>query len=351
MDGAGIDSPECRQLRVKAFESAEQASGVPATLLFDANDAFIEHDGPENHYRPYLMLLGRPAGIQADLPHGVSTLRYKSRQDTRMITYRYDFTRENIVELTRKGLFDEGFEPSKMARTSRYELPCEVNYVAFPPDVTPDEDEMEESERADFASQNPPVVFASLVADSLHCDDNTSGYTIHEYFEPVPEKSMENAIERYELPQAARVHGTEFESAFEAKPAIAARENPVREPVEAVPVEQPVRQSDVVPAPGPITDLPLSVYEQAPEQSAKLREDVPRPSDVVTPAAPDVVTPGRAMAQAMLQEAQDKRRREQAAHIEQVVPEVKPAPKPMPRDLSGLELSGSDGDDMESEYI
>ena len=208
LDGSGVDSPECRSLEIQSVESVERASGVSGTLLFDAVDAFIEHEGPEKNYMPYLTILGRPAGIQADLPYNVTTLRYQSSHDKKLMTYRYDLTRENLAHMAMDGLFEEGFQPSHLARTSRYELPCEVSYVAFPPD--------EKLLDPETGNPMPPVVFASLQPGSLHCTDYESGYTIHDYFDRVPEPEPEAAREAapYELPAAARVLGDEFSFAF-----------------------------------------------------------------------------------------------------------------------------------------
>lgn len=174
-----MESPEYRQLRMRAVDKVQEENGVPALLLFDASDAFIEHDGPENHYRPYLMLHGRPAGVKAELPFQVSTLQYEGSTDRRLIMYRYDFTRENLQELCSKGLFETGFEPPSQVRTSRYELPCEISYAAFPPMA------------GEPNPENPPVVYASLQPGSLHCDDETSGYMISSYFDAVPVRSVQ----------------------------------------------------------------------------------------------------------------------------------------------------------------
>ena len=204
LDGSGVNSPECRRLEIQSVDRVERESGVPGTLLFDAVDAFIEHDGPEQNYKPYLAILGRPVGIQADMPYNVTTLRYQSSSDKKLMMYRYDFTRENLANMAMAGLFEEGFEPSHVARTSRYELPCEVSYVAFPPD-----DKLRDP---DTNALMPPVVFASLQPGSLHCTDYESGYTIHDYFEAVPEQESEEDLQvsDYELPVAARVLGNEF---------------------------------------------------------------------------------------------------------------------------------------------
>lgn len=178
-----MESPEYRQLRMRAVDKVQEENGVPALLLFDASDAFIEHDGPENHYRPYLMLHGRPAGVKAELPFQVSTLQYEGSTDRRLIMYRYDFTRENLQELCSKGLFETGFEPPSQVRTSRYELPCEISYAAFPPMA------------GEPNPENPPVVYASLQPGSLHCDDETSGYMISSYFDAVPVRSVQTEMD------------------------------------------------------------------------------------------------------------------------------------------------------------
>lgn len=234
LDGTGINSAECRALKMKYYKDIEQDSNVPGVLLLDAKDAYIEYDGPENQHRPYLTIVGRPAGIQADLPYHVSTLRYQDARDRQLVSYRYDFSRENLAVLAQNGLFEKGFAPSKLAKTSRYELPCEISYVAFPPDAEPSMAASFE-DHAEFRTQNPPVVFASLQVASLHCDDETSGYCIHDYFEPLPEKTV--VADKDYSPVNERVLGNEFEDAFESPEPIHFEPAPIvlPEPVEPAP--------------------------------------------------------------------------------------------------------------------
>lgn len=224
LTGGSMSSPEYRELRMRAVDKVQEASGVSAMLLFDAKDAFIEHDGPENHYRPYLMLHGRPAGVKAELPYHVSTLQYESDSDKRLMTYRYDFTRRNLQDLCAKGLFEQGFEPPAQVRTSRYELPCEISYAAFPPDA------------GEPNPENPPVVYASLQPGSLHCDDESSGYLISSYFEAMPEREAapEMVPDKYVID---RESVRERSAAAFDKPEVELQ--PLPDPEGFVPVETP----------------------------------------------------------------------------------------------------------------
>lgn len=192
--GSGIDSAECRELRARWRERVRQYDDMDATLKFETEDAFIEFQNNGRTVTPYLMLMGRPVSVEGDFPWGVSGVEYANKLDRQLVAYRYELTRENLADMAAKGMFEPGFETPEVLRRNLFELPCTVSCVAVGP----------ESE-SDF-----PVVFVSLNPGSLVCDDNMSGYTIHEYFEHMPEQEPEDLV--YE---SAVARTLPYENAFD----------------------------------------------------------------------------------------------------------------------------------------
>ena len=176
--GSGIDSAECRELRVKWRERVQQYDDMDAMLVFDTEDAFIEYQNNGRSVVPHLTLMGRPVSVEGEFPWDVSGVEYANKLDRQLMAYRYELTRENLSALAAKGMFEPGFETPEVLRKNRFELPCTVSCVAIGP----------ESE-SDF-----PVVFVSLNPGSLVCDDRMSGYTIDEYFDMLPEAEPEDLV-------------------------------------------------------------------------------------------------------------------------------------------------------------
>ncbi len=179
ISGAGVDSAECRELRAKLRDRISQHDNLPALLKFDVEDAFIDFETRDQTCVPSLVLMGRPTGFEGDFPWDVGKVEYANTLDRRLLAYRYEFTRANLAELSMKGLFEEGFEVPEVIRKNEFELPCTVSCVSIGPEG-----------QNDF-----PVVFTSVNPGSLRCNDDTSGYTISEYFETMPAKPFEDEHE------------------------------------------------------------------------------------------------------------------------------------------------------------
>lgn len=178
LDGKSQGSPLCQDLMSRYSKGMVRESGIPAVMQFGVENAFLEFDSPANRCRPYLMLLGRPQEITGEFPYGATTVRYQDTEERSLVAYRYDLTRQNLAAMVAKGLFDEGFAVPEIVRENVFELPCRVTCTALKP---------EEKGMA-------PVVFADIEAASLQCTDDTSGYTISDYFQPVPEPSPEELL-------------------------------------------------------------------------------------------------------------------------------------------------------------
>lgn len=178
LTGRETGSSACRELGIKCQDALE-AKDVPAMLLFEAEDAFIEFSGEDDVEfgagdgtgRPRLILIGRPKGVRGDFPFDIAGMDYDDECLGRSLqSYAYEFTRENLIDLARKGMFEPGFRVPDIIKSSTFELPCRVDYVAI----------------GATSPGDYPVIFAGLTPDSMSCDDVSSGYEISEYFEPVP---------------------------------------------------------------------------------------------------------------------------------------------------------------------
>lgn len=236
--GSGMRSAVCRALMRRYGGEMVTRERVPATMVLETSDAFVEVDAPESGAslgRPYLSLIGRVAEIRGDFPFDVSTVRFAEAEDRPAVTYRYELSRTNLVEMCAKGMFEPGFEVPDVIRDNDFELPCSVSCAALAPGL----------------DGEPPVVFVDVDAESLSCGDDESGYDIDTYFEDVPGVSREVTAEVNFVPEAMTperagrlLDGPEAEPSPEAAPV------EVVEPA-ARPEPSPVAERSVRPAAEP----------------------------------------------------------------------------------------------------
>lgn len=178
LDGKSQGSPLCQDMMSRYSGGMERQAGIDAVMTFGVEQAFLSFDDPSRRCRPFLTLLGRVQEVVGRFPYGVEAVRYQDTEERSLVSYRYDLTRANLAEMVAKGLFDEGFEVPEIIRENVFELPCKVTCTA----LAPEEPGM------------PPVVFADIEASSMQCTDDTSGYTISEYFRAVPEPGAETLL-------------------------------------------------------------------------------------------------------------------------------------------------------------
>ena len=263
--GSGIDSAECRELRARMRERIQQYDDMDATLKFETEDAFIEFQNNGRTVTPYLTLMGRPVAVEGDFPWDVSGVEYANALDRQILSYRYEFTRENLADLASKGMFEQGFETPEVLRHNLFELPCTVSCVAVGPEG-----------ESDF-----PVVFVSLNPGSLVCDDDMSGYTIHEYFEEMPEQEPEDLV--YESAVARTLPYEHALSEFGDKLRVQETEAPEPE-AGAAPVDGTIPES-----PGPAEEAPIPVYEpvEEPVPASEAAGPIDRRAEIEKMGGPD----------------------------------------------------------------
>lgn len=127
--------------------------------------AFLSHKGSDEQFRPYLRLMGEVQSISGDFPDGVTEVVFSDTNDCPTIDYRYDFTNEELSDLCKKGLFDEGFSIPRIFIRNNFELPmnCDVCMVR---------------------DTEVPVMFVGIRDPyNQEISHQTSGYRLADYFE------------------------------------------------------------------------------------------------------------------------------------------------------------------------
>lgn len=268
--GSGMRSAVCRALMRRYGGDVVTRERVPATMVLETSDAFVEVDAPEpgaSLGRPYLSLVGRVAEIRGEFPFDVSTVRFAEAEDRPTVTYRYELSRTNLVEMCAKGMFEPGFEVPDVIRDNDFELPCSVSCAALAPG----------------RGGEPPVVFVDVDAESLTCGDDESGYDIDTYFEEAPGVSREAAAEASFVPEAMTLERAErlldgpdaepgAEARVEAEAGRPAEVEPAREPVverAPEPASQPRRQAPRTPSAG----SGLAAAQRATDEATRDAED------------------------------------------------------------------------------
>lgn len=147
--------------------------------------AFIEYDAKLHGCRPYLMLVGRINDIRGNFPQNVTEISLDKSQH--VICY-YRFTNDELADLCKKGLFDEGFECPEIFYHNTFELPMVCNCDAITPESEGD----------------IPLLFIGIQNQyNIKTDSASSGYSITEYFNE--NKCLEinsEFLEEKELPVA-----------------------------------------------------------------------------------------------------------------------------------------------------
>ena len=186
-------SHDCRELLRRCAEDVTVYRDVPAVMHMQVEQAFIDFCGPKRRYRPRLVLQGKPLKFVGEFPGNFTECRMLRDTDKPILSYSYEFTRQNLAELASKGLFEQGFQVPNIIRHNVMELPCLCNFITVqaPP-------------AQDFEEPEPTLVFIRVQdgskdgeRDSLVCFDVDhevdgrvvpgSGYVISEYFEHMPE--------------------------------------------------------------------------------------------------------------------------------------------------------------------
>lgn len=216
VNGQGTDSALCHELLAKYSDTMERVSGLPAELTMKVESAYIGFGTQAEKYKPCLFLVGRPTALKGQFPCGIIEMDYTTPQDRSLMVYRYELSRKNLTEMVRKGLYEPGFEVPPIIQSNEFELPVRTTCVCMP---------AQQVNGPQGAYLEPPIGFISVEADSCVCTDETSGYSISDYFEyvedePTPDMELatEKALEGEEFDRGVREITDELQEGIDLGP-------------------------------------------------------------------------------------------------------------------------------------
>lgn len=181
-------SAVCRALMAKYQQEMIIQDGIEAVAMLTTENAYLDSEPTQDGlHRPCIMLVGRIKELTGEFPGDISRVRYDDPADQRFITYKYMLSRSNLAELCRKGLFEPGFDVPDIIKDNEMEIPCRVSCAVLP----------------GTGPGDAPVIFTDLDVRSFECTDETSGYRIDEYFDPLPPRDMMpgDGLPEYEPPE------------------------------------------------------------------------------------------------------------------------------------------------------
>lgn len=147
------------------------AEGQEAELSVLVDSVTLKHHSPSRNFRPYLHLTGELRAVRPAVPlaFDIGSVTYDVGNGDRVDAY-YEFDDDQLLALTRKGYFVDGFTTPEQITGLEWELPAKVDTLIVAPPAAGDQD-------------YPPVVFVR-VHDVAHLqiDLDSSGYDLVEYF-------------------------------------------------------------------------------------------------------------------------------------------------------------------------
>lgn len=185
-----------------SFDASESITveALPVMADVKTNSAFLEFrdaSDRENPHRPYLHIIGQVDEVRGEFPYDVTSA---SVADGVPVDIFYEFTDQELANMTLKGMYRRGFEvPVELLRYPMVDLPMNCNVQAF------------------YEEQSGiPIMFIEVVdAHTLTMDKATSGYTLGDYFkEPVVQNDFDSQFgEQF---ASIDVSKFDFENAFKS---------------------------------------------------------------------------------------------------------------------------------------
>lgn len=174
--------------------------GVNATIRFETSNAYIRFGGPQERYRPVLMLVGRIHGASfdsGDLPGGATSLRFDRDADKEFGTYTYQLSNRAIANMALKGLYEPGFTVPEIIKNNMFEIPAKCDVYA--------------AETQDGDGKSTYLMYMHVLDGSVPGEENTlecsdeelvvdgrtvpgSGYGIADYFDAVVQREREDDL-------------------------------------------------------------------------------------------------------------------------------------------------------------
>lgn len=180
IEGTTLETPNIHHAVLT--QDQHRYTDVPCDARVTPLSVYMTHHGPDLNYRPMLKIIGELRGvnlIEDSLPYGLDEIAFRPGDGQRVEAI-YEFTDEQLSDLTDKGYFRKGFAVPEQVSTAEYILPAQGTIVVLPPQ----------------GPQDVPVAVVTLENPcGLRINEATSGYDLAEYFEdsPVPQAAREEA--------------------------------------------------------------------------------------------------------------------------------------------------------------
>ena len=162
-------------------ERIVKQEGSPCVANVDVNSAFLGYRDPfdaNGACRPYLQISGKCTSISGLMPMGVTELEFDKSSAIR-VTYCYEFSDEELADMTLKGLFRPNFKVPDIIYDNILELPAVCDFYA----ISPEKGEL-------------PIVFANITnRHDMVIDSESCGYYFAEYFKEPDSKRVDKTFE------------------------------------------------------------------------------------------------------------------------------------------------------------
>ena len=142
--------------------------GIPCIANVDVTSAFLAYRDPYDAHgacRPYMQISGKCSSLSGIMPLDVTELDFDNNNCMR-VTYCYEFSDDELAEMTLKGLFRPNFKVPDVIYDNILELPVVCDFRA----VVPEKGEH-------------PILFANITnRHNMVIDSESCGYVFGEYF-------------------------------------------------------------------------------------------------------------------------------------------------------------------------
>jgi len=108
---------------------------VPAEMVFEASQGFMEHESQRHDYLPYFHLIGQIKEIHGSFPFNVTTLYFSAKDESFLIKDLYYYpSPEELAHIIGTGRFySRHFQIPPILSANTYTLPCRLNLSIVPP--------------------------------------------------------------------------------------------------------------------------------------------------------------------------------------------------------------------------
>lgn len=171
--------------------------GIPCIANVDVTSAFLAYRDPYDAHgacRPYMQISGKCTSLSGIMPLDVTELDFDNNNGIR-VTYCYEFSDEELADMTLKGLFRPNFKVPDIIYDNILELPVVCDFHA----VVPEKGEH-------------PILFANITnRHNMVIDSESCGYAFGEYFKEPDSVRVDGGFEEVNFANifADRDHDTQ----------------------------------------------------------------------------------------------------------------------------------------------